>query len=160
MKALNISETIAAYLDKMNDSSKDFCKEYDVAYNTQYICDAITEFADANTSIYYADIEKFISENVDAVNDAIAEFGWDGCGADLYKAGQIAECLQIENEIFSDLGYVVRVLALDYLSGAGRPVSCEMWEDISEALENIETNDMLDTICDVVNDITNTQETA
>jgi hypothetical protein len=80
-----------------------------------YICDAISEIADSATSIYYSDIIKFISGNVEAVNAAIKEFGWDGCGCDLYKAGQMAEYMQIEADIYSHLEDAALLLACDYL---------------------------------------------
>lgn len=41
----------------------------------EYIKDIIAEIADGEVSIYYSDIIKFISDNVEAVNDAIREFG-------------------------------------------------------------------------------------
>ena len=89
-------------MTNLNQETIDFLNDYADADN-MYLCDAISEFADGRTSIYYSDIKKFISENVDAVNDAVAEFGWDGCGSDLMKAGQIAEFLTIENKIYEDL---------------------------------------------------------
>ena len=91
----------------------EFMNDYRTSDN--YFCDVVSEIADANTSIYYSDIIAFISENVEAVNDAIKEFGWDGCGSDLYKAGQMAEYLQIENDLLSRLEDCCLLLACDYL---------------------------------------------
>lgn len=89
----------------------------DLAYNnydsSAYISDAISEEADSNTSIYYSDIIKFISENVEKVNDTIEEFGWDGCGSDLYKAGQMAEYRDNEVKMWEDEDSI-RTLALLY----------------------------------------------
>lgn len=93
------------YADQLNDYRG----------STSYICDAIAKIADSATSIYYSDIIKFISENVEAVNDAIKEFGWDGCGFDLYKAGQMAEFMQIEADILNHLEDAALLLACDYL---------------------------------------------
>lgn len=87
----------------LNDETIDFLNDYECA-DSMYLCDAISEFADGRTSIYYSEIKQFISENVDAVNDAVAEFGWDGCGSDLMKAGQMAEFMTIERKIYDDLG--------------------------------------------------------
>lgn len=97
----------------------------------KYICDAIVEIADGNVSIYYSDIIKYISENVEAVNDAIAEFGWEGCGSDLYKAGQMAEFLQNEREIYDHLEDAMLLLAVEYLR---RDVECE---EIPEELADL-----------------------
>ena len=96
------NDGIAKLLNDYRDSDK-------------YICDAIVEIADGCVSIYYSDIIAFISENVEAVNDAIAEFGWDGCGSDLYKAGQMAEFKQNENELYNHLEDALLLLAVDYL---------------------------------------------
>lgn len=97
----------------------------------KYICDAVVEIADGCVSIYYSDIIEFISANVEAVNDAIAEFGWDGCGSDLYKAGQMAEFVQNEREIYEHLEDAMLLLAVEYLR---RDVECE---EIPEELADL-----------------------
>ena len=97
----------------------------------KYICDAVVEIADGCVSIYYSDIIEFISANVEAVNDAIAEFGWDGCGSDLYKAGQMAEFVQNEREIYDHLEDAMLLLAVEYLR---RDVECE---EIPEELADL-----------------------
>lgn len=89
-------------MTNLNNETIEFLRDYADAGN-MYLCDAISEFADGHTSIYYSDIKNFIAENVEAVNDAVAEFGWEGCGSDLMKAGQMAEFLTIENKIYDDL---------------------------------------------------------
>lgn len=96
--------------------------------SSTYICDAISEIADSNTSIYWSDIEKFISENVEEVSDTINEYGWDGCGNDLYKAGQAAEFRAIERDIYDNLPDALMLAALDYVR-----YSLEM-EEIPEEL--------------------------
>lgn len=110
MKNINVENLVSRvnlgdYADRLNDYRG----------SDSYICDIIAEIADSATSIYYSDIIKFISENVEAVNDTIKEFGWDGCGCDLYKAGQMAECQMIERDIYEHLPDALRVLACDYL---------------------------------------------
>lgn len=97
----------------------------------KYICDAVVEIADGCVSIYYSDIIEFISANVEAVNDAIAEFGWDGCGSDLYKAGQMAEFVQNEREIYEHIEDAMLLLAVEYLR---RDVECE---EIPEELADL-----------------------
>ena len=86
----------------MKDITKDFLNDYKNA-DSMYLCDAISEFASERVSIYYSDTMNFIKDNIDAVNDAVKEFGWDGCGGDLYKAGQMAEFMKNENDIYDDL---------------------------------------------------------
>jgi hypothetical protein len=119
-------------------------------YKRGYICDIISEIADRFTSIYYCDIIKFISENVEQVNDTISEFGWDGAGSDLYKAGQLAEYCSIQNEIYNDIEDILKHWALKYYVQYTDNV--EISEEIAETIENIEYNtfDKLDEICDFI----------
>lgn len=82
--------------------------------SSEYICDVFSYIADANTSIYWSDIIDFISKNVEMVSDTINELGWDGCGADLYKAGQMAEFRSIETELNENIVDVLKVYAFNY----------------------------------------------
>lgn len=119
----------------------------------KYICDVISDIADSNTSIYWADIIAFISENVEEVNDAIAEFGWDGCGGDLYKAGQMAEFLFIEREINEHLEDGLKNYGINYYmeqTGNRDEIPADLWEIIEEAAEN--NPDYLDEITDAIDE--------
>ena len=119
---------------------------------SSYIDDAIQERADSETSIYYHDIIKFISENVEAVNDTINEFGWDGAGADLYKAGQLTEFLQIENSYRENMEGIVKFAAILDLIDAGKTeITAEAWEAITAELESIDGGNRFDDITDIVN---------
>jgi len=119
-----------------------------------YICDTFAEIANNNTSIYYNDIIHYISEHVEEVNDAIKEFGWDGCGNDLYKAGQIAECMQIENEMYSHAAEIVEAYAADYIRrNYAAEIPEETWERITDELERVDTSDRWETIRDAIDEI-------
>ena len=100
------------------------------ATSPNYICDAISDYADSYTSIYYSNIKDFIINNFDAVEATISEFGWDGCGKDLYKAGQLAEYLQNERILYDNLRYIVRCIAWHYID------STEKASDEAEAVWN------------------------
>ena len=93
------------YGDQMNDYRN----------SDTYVCDAISEIADSNTSIYYSDIHKFIAENTDALEDAINEYGWEGCGRDLMKAGQMAEYNTIQGDLYEHLGDTLKCAAYNLL---------------------------------------------
>lgn len=153
---MTISTLEAARANCSSDYSSELCNYS----GSTYICDAISFIADANTSIYYADIIKFISGHVEEVNDAIAEFGWDGCGSDLYKAGQMAEYCSIEREISDDLQNAVRVYAANYLRDKTGTDELDRatWECICDDLENIDDNDYLSAIEDVVNNWIDAEE--
>lgn len=132
------------YADRLNDYRG----------SDSYICDIIAEIADSATSIYYSDIIKFISENVEAVNDAINEFGWDGCGGDLYKAGQMAEYQMIERDIYDHLPDALRVLACDYLRYDLdiEEIPEELAEAIQGWVEEIDHNDTCNKIGELIDE--------
>lgn len=155
MKKINIAEMIEATKNNMNDISIDFTNDYMYCGCTSYICDAISEHADSNTSIYYSDIEKFMSNNIEAVNDAISEFGWDGCGSDLHKAGQMAEYMENERLIYDDLEDVCKLAALDFLRNTeGELIAADLWDSVEIAIDadhNNRVDDLFDAIIDAVN---------
>ena len=124
-----------------------------------YICDAVSEIADSNTSIYYSDIMSFISNDPESVNEAIQEFGWEGCGSDLYKAGQMAEYLTIEREIYNNLDDVIMYYALDYYQDHySKDITDERLEDLKGELSSIDNNDKLYRIIDAVDGLFSDQE--
>lgn len=126
--------------------------------STTYISDAISEIADNNTSIYFGDIIEFISNNVEDVNNAIAELGWDGCGGDLYKAGQAAEYLKIQNNIYEYLEDDLKSYALKkYVSETDADeIPAELWEELEEVIEA--NPDRFEEITDVINDYLNRED--
>jgi hypothetical protein len=125
----------------------------DYRESNDYLCDIIVQIADNNTSIYYYDIIKFISENVEEVNDVINEFGWEGAGADLYKAGQLAECLQIERELDDVLIDSLILCAKDYIKYDLQRVEIpeELPELIEEWAEETDTNDRMSDFIEKIN---------
>ena len=130
----------------------------DYAGSSAYICDAVSAIADNNTSIGYSDIVEYISGHVDEVNDAINEFGWDGCGGDLYKAGQMAEYETIRRDIEDNIEDGLKVMALDYIQGRTctrcglhySAIPAALWEAVEECIDN--QPDRLDEITDVIDD--------
>ena len=145
--------------ENMNEYSQDFINDYDATYN-DYFCDAFSAFADNNTSIYYNQIRDFMKNNIEAVNDAINEFGWDGCGCDLYKAGQMAEYMQIERELYDDFDDIKKCLALDLIDSTSEAddeaerifdtltdeEKDELTSDFLAGLEAIDNNDRINEI--------------
>lgn len=101
-------------IEELSNTIETYWQEFENYDYDEYICDIITSIADNNTSIYYSDIKEFMMNNFDAVEDAINEFGWDGCGSDLYKAGQMAEFLQLEHMMYNDLDTIIEILLIKY----------------------------------------------
>ena len=148
MKTYELIRDIKA---EMNDISCDFCGNYS---GSTYICDAITEYADGETSIYYSDIERFMSDHIDLVNDTINEFGWDGCGSDFHKAGQLAEFIYNEQMLYEDLESICKIEALLYYTEKyGEDISPEVWEDIETEAERIDNNNYFSDIADIVDGV-------
>lgn len=145
-------ELLKNRIEEVKQNTTDFAIDFvnDYSGSSEYLGDAISEFADSNTSIYYSSIIEYIKDNPDAVNDAINEFGWDGCGKDIYKAGQMAEYLEIQNELYSEIDNIILLLALKEL---------EQYENITEEhikkaeeieFEGIDQNSRIDDIADYV----------
>jgi hypothetical protein len=161
--AINDSTNTAR--ENLSGYSQDFITDSD-ADSSQYICDAIMDFADGRTSIYYSSIMEFIKDNPDAVNDAINEYGWDGCGRDIYKAGQLAEFSSIEQEIYDELEDVIKYITLDFIDSTdeANDDAENIWQTLTEEqknelltafiddLEMIDNNSRFDDITDLYND--------
>lgn len=129
-------------------------------YDSGYICDIISEIADSNTSIYYSDIIEFISNNVEEVDDAIKEFGWDGCGSDLCKAGQAAEFYQNERDMYNELEEGLFNLALSHIQYTMKveEISDEQLDKIEELCSDTDNNDRLENFLEEVENIVNGKE--
>jgi hypothetical protein len=162
MKKIKINEAVKNYfltnglntVEQLSEHAKDFINEYG-ASDRGYICDLIQAFADSNTSIYYCDIKNFIVNNIEAVEDAINQFGWDGCGSDLYKAGQTAEYLTIERALYNEVTDIVKHLAIEYITNvySGLEVAdseqlTDLLSELNNNLEMIDCNDYIDIIAD------------
>lgn len=84
--------------------------------SSAYICDAIAEIADSDTSIYYADILDFVRENPDTLADVIADGLYDPAhNYDFYKHAQVAEYMTIERDIYDHLADSLMVAAVHFL---------------------------------------------
>lgn len=164
---LKAFEAIAENAGDLGESyAANFCQDYD-AGSTSYFCDAFSECADDYTSIYYYDIMEFIKENPDEVNAAIDEFGWDGCGRDIYKAGQAAEYNTIQRELYNYFDEIKAKLTCDMLDAdedSDDGETAQAWRKLSDdkqaelldafitAIEAIDHNDRLDAIADAFAD--------
>ena len=149
-KMINLEELKNEIREEMGTDAAYLAADYEGS--SSYICDAIQDRADGETSIYYSDIIKFISENVEAVNDAIAEFGWEGCGSDLYKAGQMAEFVKIENDYYAQEKNIIKYAAImDLLySRKMETISADTWEAIADELEGLDNGNRFDDITDII----------
>lgn len=129
-------EELRAKLD-LGDYGEDI-----TSYNDGYICDIFAEIADSNTSIYYNDIIKYIADHTDEVNDTINEFGWDGVGKDIYKAGQMAEYTSIERDLEEHIDDIIVYAAL--VDKFGDEIPEDAFDAVYDNVSNVDWNDKLD----------------
>lgn len=120
-----------------------------------YLCDIISEIADNNKSIHCSDIIKFISDNVGKVKDVIDEMGWDGCGSDLYKAGQMAEYLDIERRIYDELDEAMLSFCYNYIlyDLEIKEITPEQKDEIESLCYRVDNNETLDTFEDFLKEL-------
>ena len=152
MTMLKVSEIERNNLDSFIDCLND--------YDNGYICDIISEIADSNTSVYHSDIIEFISNNVEEVNDVIEELGWDGCGGDLYRAGQAAEFGKNENEMYNELEEGLFNVALSHIQYTMEveKISDEQLDEIEALCSDTDNNDRLEDFLEKVEEIVNGEE--
>lgn len=138
MTMLKVSEIKRNNLDSFIDCLND--------YDSGYICDIISEIADSNTSFTWADIMEFIPNNVEEVNETIEEFGWEGCGGDLYKAGQAAEYRKNEHDMYNELEEGLFNVALSHIQYNMKieEISDKQLEEIEELCADTDNNDRLE----------------
>lgn len=111
-KMINVKEKIAE-LEKQLDT--DLGAEFSNYDDDEYIGDVISYIADDNTSTCWSDIKVFLMENMEDVEEAINQFGWDGCGKDLHKAAQLGEYLKYQNELYENLDTSILIFCLESL---------------------------------------------
>ncbi len=125
----------------------------DYRNSSAYICDAITEIADNDTSIYYSDILDFIRENPEALADVVTEGLYTveaGQEYDLYKHGQAAEFMMIERDIYNHLSAALMLCAVDFIRyDLGRDtIPAELAELLDEWTDEASSGDRMDEIPD------------
>lgn len=123
----------------LNDYSLDFVVDY--SWNSYgYISDAISEFADRNTSIYYSEQRKFYYDNTELCENALLDFGYDlnqmlreGETLDdlICKAGAIGEYMQIENILNDELEDIIKLTIVNYIMDNN--INCDI-----DILDNID----------------------
>ncbi len=141
MTRQEIKDYIVENMPEVN-GAQEFVEDY-----TGYICDAISELADNQVDIYDSELIKWAGEgNVEYVNDAISEFGWDGCGSDFIKAIQMGQFLYYERDLYDHLDTLILLDALQYV--------CSNYENL-DIDEELDINDFVSEIEDRVSIIDN-----
>lgn len=143
----------------LDDYSVDFANCYPVdSYG--YISDAVSEFADSHTSIYYSDQRDFYYNNTELCEETLLDFGYDlnqmlkdGDTLDdlICKAGAIGEYRHIDETINNELEDVIKLIIVNYI--LDNKVDCDI--DFLEDLD-VYNLDRFDDLMDLINE--NVQE--
>ena len=121
--------------------------------SSAYICDAIQEIADADTSIYYSDILDFIRENPDSLADVINEGLYDPShNYDLYRHAQAAEFMIIERDIYDHIADALMCAAVNFIRYDLDAVEIpeELADLLREWCDDADTCDRMDEIPDKI----------
>lgn len=168
MKEFNIEklENLKNEIERnLSDYSLDFVNDYSVnSYG--YISDAISEFADSNTSIYYSDQRKFYYENTELCENVLLDFGYDlnqmlkdGDTLDdlICKAGSIGEYYKIEQTINGELEDVLKLMVINYIMENNIECDIDILDNI-EVYKIDEFSDLLDLIDEYTKEDVNEEE--
>lgn len=144
--------------NEMSDTyALDFANNYGVS-DSNYICDAITEFADNNTSIYYSEQREYYNDNPEECErallelydpESIADFIKDsGLDSLICKAGALGEYEAISGEIYEELENIILYIIIGYLLDADRESLFDSLEDLEEFASQFDHNNRFDDIAD------------
>ena len=151
---LNVNELI-----KDLDTGELGC-EFENYSGSSYICDALSEIADNNVSIYYSDIKKFVANNVEYFEEAINEFGWDGCGSDFHKAGQMAQYIKNQEDLYKHLDDSILNYAYKYYVDITDSVLIddELNDLLVDYCSDVDHDDYLSAVTDIIDDYLKEEE--
>lgn len=106
-----------------NTYALDFVEEHDSS-EENYLTDAIAEFADNRTSVYYSEQREFYNDNTEDCDNAllemmdaesmvnyIKEYGLDRL---MCYAGSLGKYTAIENDLHDNENEIVKILAIKY----------------------------------------------
>ena len=143
----------------LDDYSVDFANCYPLdSYG--YITDAVSEFADSHTSIYYNDQRDFYYNNTKLCEETLLDYGYsldemlkEGNTLDdlICRAGAIGEYRHIEETINNELEDVIKLIIVNYI--LDNKINCNI--DFLEGLD-VYNLDRFDDLMDLIEE--NTQE--
>lgn len=123
-------------------------------WDSGYVCDIFSEWADNNITIHTADTYDFISDHVYEVEEAISEFGWEGVGKTLKGAGQTAEWIMYNNWVWAHEKEAMKIWALNYYRMTyGERISPDTWERMEEEMDDYGQFDRIDQVGDLVDEV-------
>lgn len=106
---------------RMSNISVDFANDNGLD-SSEFIDDAIQEYADNHVSIYYSEQKEFYDEHTELCEDALKEYGYDlnemlktNTLIDIiYKAGEVGEYKYNHDKLSDEIDDILRVMTIDY----------------------------------------------
>lgn len=139
----------------MNDLSVDFASDYDLQ-TSSYFCDLFCEYADSQVDIYNSDLFEWCKNNLEYVEEAVAEFGIDEKNFDLMRLVQSGQFLYNERQLFEDEEKIVELMVVNYLLNNEEEIEKEIDENeldemFAEITSQFDSNDRCEDVVDVIN---------
>ena len=116
----------------LSDIASGFVKNYD----SGYICDCISEYADSEVDIYYSELLDWAKTHFDDINEAAREFGTPQ-EFDIVKVIQQGQFYANELELYNQLDDIKKAFVYVALLDNGIE---EISEEQDEALQDIADN--------------------
>lgn len=149
-----LKDTLKTIKDYLNDISLDFINDYNDIDNNSYICDAFTEYADNQISVYCSDQRDFYNNNVELCENALLDCGYDlteelrkGQTLDdlICKAGVCGWYEQNTKKLYEDESEIIKALAIQYCIDNDIDIDIDTIEYM-----NIDSNNRFSDIVDAI----------
>ena len=125
-------------------------------YDNGYICDIITEIADNNIDIYYADLFEWAKHNFDIIEEANKEMGAPN---DIIKQIQQGQFVAFERDLYENLEDILKNYMYDYIEKNLKIE--ELTEEQNEKLldwDFSDNNEQLENLIEHINEILEEKE--
>lgn len=165
MENKDLIDYIKEYKENLNIDTN--ITDYVYYDNSDYICDAISSYADGSVDIYNSSLIDWLAEdrdNIWAIEEALSEFGTpkDSNGeADFFRIIQQGQFLKYERDAHDQLDDVIKFEAcrclLDLLAEKETNKTIDDFEEFIDNL-NIDSNDRCDDILDRCNEFVDEEE--
>lgn len=124
----------------------DLVEALETAGEQAHIDDLIFETADNLCPVYYYDLNKWIGEHVEEINDTAREYGIDSVNFDLYKLAQQAWVVTEEGAMREYVEDACLVVALKYLAKRTDIISYKAFSYLKDNLNKFDISTVQDII--------------
>lgn len=121
-----------------------------LSYDSGYICDIFSEIANNNIDIYYSDIFDWAKNNTWYIDESMKEYG--NCNS-IVNQIQMAQGYAYEQELYENEDSILKLFAYNYLEENEIKLDEEQLYDLESELESYDTNNRLENIVDIINEI-------